>query len=278
MHQERAEDMKKFLIRVATSYNAFASNLSRASSSALASIHEFASTSFIALRHEEVDLERDHILLKRIEYHNRITNEVGSQPVFGLGIAETIKLIRSLMESTNKTDNLAPVYVSLEEHIKRIFLVEKNSARLLERCDDIYKRRIIQCAFASEPPMIPVSGDAISRYRGGVPREKLEEVLGLISPNNRQDVLGLAIEVIDWLKCWPFHDAFSGAAQYFMHNKDSTSNIMKDVWRKWDIKKDCPFPEGVERMWNEEAKKSELLYEKTRLPYVSLLVWLFCVS
>ncbi|KIM20389.1 hypothetical protein M408DRAFT_334001 [Serendipita vermifera MAFF 305830] len=252
---------------MATSYNEFVTNLSRAGSSALASTNDFASTTFIAPRHEEVDLEITHTLLRKVKYHNYITNEVGSQPIFGLGTAETIELVRGLMAEI--LYKMAPFSLSREMYANTIFALEREFAQLQKEGDVIMKRKAIECAFISEPPMIPISYDVISQYSGGVPREKLGTILGGISPNGRRNVLEFAIQMVDWFKRAHHEDAFAGPAQHLMYGKNSTSIIMRDIWRKWDIEKDIPFPEGVERMWNKETKKSEVLYAKTRLPYVS---------
>lgn len=167
--------------------------------------------------------------------------------------------------------NPAPVSSTFER--KTMFQIEADSteigvARLLEECGNNYKMEIIRCAFASERAMIPVPPNLSYQYPDGMPRGRLGVVLSVIPAKNRRVFLAFAIQLVDWQMLWAPTSVFVDAAKLLMHNPIA-GNIMKDIWRKWDVNNDIPLPAGVQRVWNGETKKSEVLYVKTRLPYLS---------
>jgi hypothetical protein len=53
--------------------------------------------------------------------------------------------------------------------------------------------------------------------------------------------------------------------------RKAAAQIIESIWRKWDIVNDRPFPEGVERVWPEGGRKSEVVWSRNRRPYYSTI-------
>jgi hypothetical protein len=51
------------------------------------------------------------------------------------------------------------------------------------------------------------------------------------------------------------------------NSRKDAAPIMESIWRKWDIVRDRPLQEGVERVWSEHGEKSEVVWKKTGIPY-----------
>ena len=48
--------------------------------------------------------------------------------------------------------------------------------------------------------------------------------------------------------------------------------IIASICRKWDIVNDRPLPEGVERVFGEYGRKSEVIWKKTGSPYYTIVL------
>ena len=47
--------------------------------------------------------------------------------------------------------------------------------------------------------------------------------------------------------------------------------ILHGIWSQWDFENECSLPEGVDRIWNAEQKKEEIVWSKTGDPYDPLI-------
>jgi len=76
------------------------SELSALCSVAMCDTNAFQSTRFIAARHEELEQESAHQLLRKFEYRNHYGyTKYVAIPIFGLGSEETIDLINKMLDS-----------------------------------------------------------------------------------------------------------------------------------------------------------------------------------
>jgi hypothetical protein len=89
-----------------TSPRKLVTDLSASCSVALHSTRAFASTLFIAPRHEEIVQERSHLLLRKFEYDNFLVGGIG-RPLFGVSETQTLKLANLILDAIEH-----PVYVS----------------------------------------------------------------------------------------------------------------------------------------------------------------------
>lgn len=99
----------------------------------------------------------------------------------------------------------------------------------------------------------------------------------------RPDVISLMIRCIDRGRAsGPTYDSTGGVAPLFTADPVRTFNqyidlifepikttrtILKDIWRKWDVKRDGPLPGGIERVWSEFRKISVVTQQ--RFPFTS---------
>jgi len=77
-------------------------NVSNSRSTAVQLTEKFSSLEFIAPHYDAVDQERDHILLRDVDYHNYYLDGRVSRPLINLGMDETLVLIEQILsKNTN---------------------------------------------------------------------------------------------------------------------------------------------------------------------------------
>ncbi|KIM27672.1 hypothetical protein M408DRAFT_162811 [Serendipita vermifera MAFF 305830] len=171
-HQQRAEDVKACVHKMLASYSDIYLNLSKGCSSNIHAIAEFASTSFIAHRHEEVEKEKTHIILTKAKYWCWPPYYGFVQPLVGLGPEGTISLMNSILSFVFPTTEVF-LGKSLEddERLKPAFELEKNC--LDKELDTALIQggrygtfRLITAIFWSDEPLIPLLEADVDQFKG----------------------------------------------------------------------------------------------------------------
>ncbi|KIM24364.1 hypothetical protein M408DRAFT_232965 [Serendipita vermifera MAFF 305830] len=86
----------------------------------------------------------------------------------------------------------------------------------------------------------------------------------------RSHILQLMVRLLVNLTQYPFLGPAMGAERvgWLFTHQHGTGSIIKDMARKWDYERDCPFPEGVERKADDDEMTEEIVWVKSGLPYV----------
>lgn len=106
--------------------------------------------------------------------------------------------------------------------------------------------------------------------KGGIPRGQMKTVLSHLIPSKPQIILAVMTRILDLFRREKGNDPVSEISYDFTHREDA-ENIVRCIWRKWDIAENCPLPEGVERAWGRGSKLSDpakIIWIKTGEPYV----------
>ncbi|KIM27661.1 hypothetical protein M408DRAFT_329865 [Serendipita vermifera MAFF 305830] len=96
----------------------------------------------------------------------------------------------------------------------------------------------------------------------------MKSLLDRLIPSNRHEILSMMLQLVSLFRQISEYDAFLGPSRYLTHRIDTT-DIIKSIWRKWDIASDSALPDGVERRWGEWRGSSNLVWVKTGNIYIS---------
>ncbi|KIM25088.1 hypothetical protein M408DRAFT_223507 [Serendipita vermifera MAFF 305830] len=271
--------MKKLIQRALNKDSGLSSQLSTSCAVAISSTAAFSSASFIAAHHETMEKEESHVILQPVSYHNYIIDGRAAKPLFGLGKAETVALVKRVMDRA-KGNDISWAWDSGGPHEafqfeERALSTEDITSEdrefnlgwdiaLLEvahTCLRLYDTILItlhQYAFRFDEPLIPLSTGEISRYQSGVPRHKLVSLLKDMDPCTRPEIISLMVRLVD-MRNQPKKtmEVLEFVALRFVHNSRARS-IIQDIWRKWDIVNDQPLPDGFERFWDAETRVSKV--------------------
>jgi hypothetical protein len=106
-------------------------------------------------------------------------------------------------------------------------------------------------------------------------------------PPARHEVMKLMVRIANGLHeqspNWPKEEIWRRMGAYLSRNyvcisrmthsriktnsRKAAGTMLASIWRKWDIVNDRPLPEGVERIWREHDRKSEVVWKKNGSPY-----------
>ena len=76
------------------------SNINKSRSMAVQSIEKFSAVEFIAPHHDAVDQEKNHALLRRVEYRNYFLDGRISRPLIWIGVKEMVAFINQILDSS----------------------------------------------------------------------------------------------------------------------------------------------------------------------------------
>lgn len=260
-HQQRAEDMKKLIQRALNKDSGLSSQLSTSCAVAISSTAAFSSASFIAAHHETMEKEESHVILQPVSYHNYIIDGRAAKPLFGLGKAETVALVKRVMDRA-KGNDISWAWDSGGPHEAFQFEERALSTEDITSEDREFNLgwdiALLEYAFRFDEPLIPLSTGEISRYQSGVPRHKLVSLLKDMDPCTRPEIISLMVRLVD-MRNQPKKtmEVLEFVALRFVHNSRARS-IIQDIWRKWDIVNDQPLPDGFERFWDAETRVSKV--------------------
>ncbi|KIM20090.1 hypothetical protein M408DRAFT_30670 [Serendipita vermifera MAFF 305830] len=260
-HQQRAEAVKNRLHGILTSQSLLASRFSSSNSTAIYDITLFSTSSFIASHHERMSQEKSHTLLKESCYRNHAVGGGVVKPFFGTGIINAVALAHDIIRKLESA-HLGPLDIEprvpnglfpLEQYLcdSDIAGIQQSHALLW---------RTFLCTFIAAPPLLAFSSDEISLYSKGIPRDKIDALLKTRVPVARRAVISLVKRVVDYNSQNP-----KGVSYWYLTGRPGAQDLFRDIWRKWDIEGDCPFPPGVERFWY--GTHSKVVWKKTGEEY-----------
>ena len=120
---------------------------------------------------------------------------------------------------------------------------------------------------------------------GGIPRAKLSNEMVTYLPLAQREVVTLVVRMVEnsiaanhskegiWWRMAVFLSHNAVRAARIAHSirelteAQAAAGVIESIGRKWDIENDRPFPEGVERVWSEPSKRSDVVWKKTGSPY-----------
>lgn len=271
-HQQRAEDVKSGIQTILTRYSEVTSNLSSSCSSAIHDIAAFASSAFISSRHDEVEREKLKLPLQKAEYKNPVDDLHPAQPLLGVGPWGLPSIVLQVIESCN--NGPGSVVWSVPEDgvwLKPAFDLERSCMQsdlptLLSERDTTWKLTFMKALFWSDLPLITISDSEAKQYSGGISRGQMAVLLHRFLPLNTQEVLSMMGRILEFFRQEKRNDIFSEISQDLTHRED-TENIIRSIWRKWDVANDSALPDGVERIWDAGKKGSALVWIKTGKPF-----------
>lgn len=264
-HQQKAEAVKGLIQEVITNQSCFASRLSSSGSIALHDIALFQSSYYIAPRHEEMNQEKGHRLLKETCYHSYVIDGKVVEPLFGTGIIRAVALAQGILD-TLKSARLHPFTHSLPDPID-LFQLEKDIydsgiATMQQSHGKLW--RILERTLMAVPPLLPFTDEEVSLYSKGISRKSMEILLKTRVPIARKAVMHLLRSFINYA-C---QIGIVGLdVHWFLTGNRATAVIVDDLWRKWDVDEDCPFPSGVNRVWGRDFRRSKVVWKKTGEEY-----------
>lgn len=265
-HQQRTESVKDILYKILTNQSLLASHLSSSSSTAIHDIRLFSSSNFIASHHEQMNQEKIHTLLKEVCYRNHAAGAKVVKPLFGTGIMKSVDLAEDILRQLKCTDpdlKHKPSMATLSDPLQLERWVHDAGVAAIEQ-SHVVLRRVFELTFSTAPPLLPVSSEEIASYSKGVPREKMDAFLKTRVPAARQATMSLVRNFVDQGFQHPEGEFYT---HWYLTGNDGTRNLVRSLWRKWDIDGDCPFPRGVDRVWDDAQKHSKVVWKKTGEEY-----------
>lgn len=269
-HQERVEAIKTLLKVMLTDKSRFASNLSIASSTAIHHTAIFTSTEFIGSHHDDMSWEKGHVLVHKTRYYNYMLDELVSCPLLGLGVENTIRVANRLLDDFGATYEPPQTITGCE--LSRILRYEhaisKSNASILQNyLGDAWFWECLKSVLFADSPLLPLPRPL---YYRGMSRSSMETLLRGKVLIARKAAISLLIRLIDTMRAHghPAAGARSNAAVLLTFDPEMAT-LIGDIWRKWDIIGDCSLPSGVERVWNDDRKYSEIVWKKTSQSYSS---------
>ncbi|KIM20811.1 hypothetical protein M408DRAFT_30078 [Serendipita vermifera MAFF 305830] len=278
-HQQRTEDVKSCVQSILIQYSGVSSELSASCSTSIRRMAAFSSTTFISLRHDQAERERSHILLRKANYMNPLDEFHPAQPLLGLGPEGLPSVILRVIEAYDASGNEWDEFSKAEAPFDKVFELERKCIQsdlptLLKEYNRSWKLELSYTLFMSDLPLLVIADGDAKQYRDGIPRSRMKVLLNRSAPSNRAEILLMMVKLIDvfkGIKGQYEHDVFVRTSRYLTHRKDA-ANIIKSIWRKWDIMNDSALPDGVERNWDKEKARSSLIWAKTRESYSSHVV------
>ncbi|KIM21509.1 hypothetical protein M408DRAFT_333418 [Serendipita vermifera MAFF 305830] len=273
-HQQRSEDVKAFIGDYLSSIVDLVADISRSCSAATSTIRSFASASFISPRHDEIGGKRSHPYMHEYEYRLYHRNGELARPLFGLAEPDTVKLVNQVLDMgilrwvpTPRVLDASAAFDLEKGYLKSSTqqLIEDTVAKYPQ--DEMIK--LLNGLLLFTKPLIPIEATKVNQYRGGVPRRKLQGLMDSIDFEARSHVLQLMVRYLVYVTPRTFSVAMAGelVGRLFTHQRD-TGSIIKDIGRKWDYERDCPFPEGVERKTDDTQMTEEVVWVGSGQPYV----------
>lgn len=262
-HQQRAEDIKSCIQTMLTRYSELASKLSSSCSSAMNGTAAFVSSAFISPRHDQVEQENSHIMLRKAEYRNPVDYLRTARPLLGLERVESFRMIKQVIESLNNRSGL--LVWSVPENgvwLDPVFELERSCVQsdlstLLKERNTMWKLNFLKALLWSNSPLITVTDSDIKQYGGGIPRYSIETALVHMVPGHKwNDVLHIMVQILDLFRKEKEKDPFPEISHDLTHRENAV-NIIRTIWRKWDIVGGGPLATGVERAWRNGSSVSD---------------------
>ncbi|KIM20813.1 hypothetical protein M408DRAFT_30080 [Serendipita vermifera MAFF 305830] len=272
MHQQRAEDIKSCIQNMLM--REVLSEMSGSCSSSMHAIATFPSTAFISPRHDQVEQEKSNDLLRKADYMNPLDEFRPARPLIGLGPEGLPSVILRVIENFESSPNLSRDLPKHAVSFDAIFELERNCTEsdlpaLVRNYSRALQCEFLHALFWSDLPLLVITNSDAKQYSDGVPRGRMKSLLNRSIPSNRQEILCMMMELLELFKGIGYDNEFVYASRYLAHRWDSR-NIIRSIWRKWDIANDSPLPDGVVRAWGRGSRIShpaKLLWKKTWEPY-----------
>ncbi|KIM24366.1 hypothetical protein M408DRAFT_331768 [Serendipita vermifera MAFF 305830] len=274
-HQQHSEDVKSFIGGCLSSIADLVAAISRSCSTATSNIRSFTSASFISPRHDEIEDERSHIYMREYEYRLYHRDGELARPYFGLAAPDTVQLVNQVLDigvggllyRSNALNASAAFELEkryLNEPIHQII------ASMDSESDWQWRMKLLNSLLLFTKPLILIDATQVKQYRGGVPRRKLQGLMESIDFEARSATLQLMVRILVEMT-WDKPVTATWEAEHvgwlFTHQGD-TWPIIRDIGRKWDPERDCPFPEGVERKTDDNQMTEEIVWSNSGLPYM----------
>ncbi|KIM20724.1 hypothetical protein M408DRAFT_30117 [Serendipita vermifera MAFF 305830] len=274
-HQQRAEAVKCFLHGTLTRQSLLASRLSSSNSTAIYDTILFSSSKFIAPHHEQMNKEKGHPFLKEVCYRNHAADGRVVKPIFGTDIVNTVALAHDILRELESAGFIQPR--DLGGTTSHSGLTSSAPRELFKLEQDLYESGItamqqshlglwhtLEFALMTAPPLLPFSNKEISLYSKGIPPDKMDALLKTRVPVARQAIMALVRQFWDYKIR---NRGYEIDAHLNLTGRSDSEMLVEDLWRKCDIDEDCPFPRGVERVWDGIGKHFKVVWKKTGEEY-----------
>ncbi|PVF91513.1 hypothetical protein CPB86DRAFT_878483 [Serendipita vermifera] len=239
-HQSRSEEIKTLMARIASEHSRLLTAVAGHLEATKNDVHRFSSCSFISWAHNQRDYESEHRYMKEaihVDFSNGTTRH---DVIFGTVSRTQLEVGRAMQVLDAKrqyslfhgkpTKDKA---LELEQHLT----TRTNPQIQLLPSDEF--GLLLSFFLLSNPPLISLDGAEMKRYGNGISRKDIHTIMSRVT---RHDEIAAIFDSWEGLPL-----TYRNLLAKLMTHREDSQKIVEDIYLKWDLSNNCPFPPWVKR-------------------------------